>query len=66
MTSNESLTDYMAGARKFSSNGELLRMLEWNPNIKLSWTPKEREVLLDMKRHYGVAGESWVRWLTLS
>jgi hypothetical protein len=19
-----------------------------------------------MKRHYGVAGESWVRWLTLS
>jgi hypothetical protein len=64
MTSNESLTDYMAGARKFSSNGELLRMLEWNPNIKLSWTPKEREVLLDMKRHYGVAGEAWVRWLT--
>jgi len=64
MTSNESLTDYMAGARKFSSNGELLRMLEWNPNVKLSWTPKEREVLLDMKRHYGVAGEAWVRWLT--
>ena len=64
MTSNESLTDYMAGARKFSSNGELLRMLEWNPNIKLSWTPKEREVLLDIKRHYGVAGEAWVRWLT--
>ena len=64
MTSNESLTDYMAGARKFSSNGELLRMLEWNPNIKLVWTPKEREVLLDMKRHYGVAGEAWVRWLT--
>jgi len=64
MTSNESLTDYMAGARKFSSNGELLRMLEWNPNIKLVWTPKEREVLLDIKRHYGVAGEAWVRWLT--
>ena len=64
MTSNESLTDYMAGARKFSSNGELLRMLEWNPIIKLSWTPKEREVLLDIKRHYGVAGEAWVRWLT--
>lgn len=64
MTSNESLTDYMAGARKFSSNGELLRMLEWNPNIKLEWTPKEREVLLMMKHNYGVAGEAWVRWLT--
>ena len=64
MTSNESLTDYMAGARKFSSNGELLRMLEWNPNIKLEWTPQEREILLQMKHNYGVAGEAWIRWLT--
>ena len=64
MTSNESLTDYMAGARKFSSNGELLRMLEWNPNVKLEWTPQEREILLEMKHNYGIAGEAWIRWLT--
>jgi len=65
-TSNEKLTDYMAGARKFSSNGELLRMLEWNPHVKLVWTPEERTALLHMKRSYGVAGEAWVRWLAVN
>ena len=63
MTSNEKLTDYMAGARKHSSNGELLRMLEWTPHVKLQWTPEERRVLQDLKDNYGVAGETWVRWL---
>ena len=63
LTSNENLTDYMAGARKFSSNGELLRMLEWTPNVKLHWTPEEREILKLLKRNYGVAGEAWVRWM---
>ena len=63
MTSNEKLTDYMAGARKHSSNGELLRMLEWTPHVKLEWTKEERAILLEIKRNYGVAGEAWVRWL---
>ena len=63
MTSNDKLTDYMAGARKHSSNGELLRMLEWNPNVKLTWTTEERQILTEIKRSYGVAGEAWVRWL---
>ena len=63
MTSNEKLTDYMAGARKHSSNGELLRMLEWTPHVKLQWTPEERRILQDLKGNYGVAGEAWVRWL---
>jgi hypothetical protein len=64
MTSNEKLTDYMAAARKTSSNGELLRMLEWTPHVKLEWTAEERHVLLEIKRNYGVAGEAWVRWLS--
>jgi hypothetical protein len=63
MTGNEKLTDYMAGARKHSSNGELLRMLEWSPHTKLIWTSEERTMLLELKRNYGVAGEAWVRWL---
>lgn len=63
LTSNENLTDYMAGARKFSSNGELLRMLEWTPNHKLHWNAEEREILKLLKRNYGVAGEEWVRWM---
>lgn len=63
MTSNEMLTDYMAGARKHSSNGELLRMLEWTPDVKLTWTKEESETLKKLKHNYGVAGEAWVRWL---
>lgn len=63
LTANIKLTDYMAGARAHSSNGELLRMLEWSPHDKLIWTPEERRVVMDIKHHYGVAGEAWVRWI---
>jgi hypothetical protein len=63
MTSNTKLTDYMAGARQHSSNGELLRLLEWNPHVKLVWTSEERTMLQNLTTHYGVAGEAWVRWL---
>ncbi len=63
MSGNLHLTDYMAGARKHSSNGELLRMLEWTPNVALQWTDEERQVLKKIKENYGVAGEAWVRWL---
>lgn len=63
MTSNTNLTDYMSGARQHSSQGEMLRMLEWNPNEKLRWTQSEREALNGIKQNYGVAGELWVRWL---
>jgi ribosomal protein S13 len=66
MTGNEKLTDYMAGARKHSSNGELLRMLEWCPHKKLIWNAEERKTLLEIKRNYGVAGEAWVRWLAVN
>jgi len=63
MTGNDKITDYMAGARKHSSNGELLRMLEWSPHVKLVFTAEERMWLLELKRNYGVAGEAWVRWM---
>ena len=63
MTGNEKITDYMAGARKYSSNGELLRVLEWSPHNKITFTEDERLWLLELKRNYGVAGEAWVRWL---
>ena len=63
MTGNDKITDYMAGARKHSSNGELLRVLEWSPHVKLVFTPEERMWLLELKRNFGVAGEAWVRWL---
>lgn len=63
MTSNVHLTDYMSGARKHSSNGELLRMLEWTPNVAIQWADGDRPILKNIKSNYGVAGEAWVRWL---
>jgi hypothetical protein len=63
MTSNEVLTDYMAGARKFTSNGELRRFLEWVPSVALQWDQEELEAIRALKTNYGVAGEAWVRWL---
>jgi hypothetical protein len=63
MTSNTHLTDYMSGARKHSSNGEMLRMLEWTPNQALKWADEDREALKKIKTNYGVAGEAWVRWM---
>ena len=62
MTSNEVLTDYMAGARKFSSNGELRRFLEWTPSVALQWNPEELEAVRALKMHFGVAGEAFIRW----
>ena len=63
LTSNVHLTDYMSGARKHSSNGELLRTLEWTPTKPLQWSDEERVILKSIKNNYGVAGETWVRWL---
>lgn len=63
MTSNTILTDFMCGVREHSSQGELLRMLEWTPHQKLHWSSEERRVLDNVKTCYGVAGEAWVRWL---
>lgn len=63
MTANTSLADYMSGARQHSSQGELLRMLEWNPSEKVTWTSEERRIMPLLKTNYGVAGEKWVRWL---
>jgi hypothetical protein len=63
MTSNTHLSDYMSGGRKHSSNGELLRMLEWTPTKALQWDDDDKVALGAMRDNYGVAGEAWVSWL---
>lgn len=63
LTSNVHLIDYMSGARAHSSNGELLRMLEWTPTVPLVWTEEDREALRLIKSNYGVAAPVWIRWL---
>jgi hypothetical protein len=62
-TSNTNMHDYMSGVRSHTSQGELLRMLEWTPSTKLNWTQEEEEVLRLLSSNHGVAGEKYVRWL---
>ena len=63
LTSNTNMHDYMSGARQHSSQGELLRMLEWTPETVLEWTAYEEEQLKLLQNNYGVAGEKYVYWL---
>jgi hypothetical protein len=63
LTSNTNMHDYMSGARGHSSQGELMRMLEWTPEKKLEWTPEEEEKIKLLAHNHGVAGEMYVRWL---
>lgn len=64
MTSNTHLHDVLTSSRKHSSNGEIMRMLEWTPNKHLRFNGEdERMALTALTQNYGVAGEAWVRWL---
>ena len=63
LTSNTHMHDYMSGARQHTSQGELLRMLEWTPEQKLEWTPDEEDVIKSLNANHGVAGERYTRWL---
>jgi len=62
-TSNTNMYDYMSGVRMHTSQGELLRMLEWTPTLKLNWEPEEEEILKLLHGNHGVAGEKFVGWL---
>lgn len=63
ITSNVHMTDILTGARKHSSHGELMRMLEWTPSVELEFDEFERQIIRELRRNFGVAGEAWVRWL---
>jgi hypothetical protein len=63
MSSNTHVGDYMTGPRKHSSEGELRRMLEHKPSIKLRWDEKERLLVRTYKQSYGIAGPLFVKWM---
>ena len=63
LTSNTHMHDYMSGVRDHTSQGELLRMLEWIPEVKLNWSPDEEDAIKALWENYGVVGETYVRWL---
>lgn len=62
MTSNTHMIDILTGARKHSSHGEVMRMLEWTPTQALKFSPAEHEILREVRQNYGVAGEAWVQY----
>jgi hypothetical protein len=63
MSSNTHVTDYMTGARKHSSEGELRRMLELTPTKQLEWTADEESIIMAFGQNYGMAGPLFARWL---
>jgi Domain of unknown function (DUF927) len=62
MSSNTHAVDYMTGARKHSSEGELRRLIEYIMDEKLSWTAEEIEIIKSLQDNYAVAGDALVRY----
>lgn len=63
MSSNTHAMDYLSGGRKHSSQGEMLRILEWTTNDKLVWKPHEVEIIKSLRMHHGVAGDAYALWM---
>lgn len=63
LTSNSPVLEYMLGARKTSSDGEVMRMLEWRSEVQLEFSAHEREVLRLLNENSGVAGPAFAEWL---
>lgn len=63
LSSNTHVMDYLTGARKHSSEGEIRRMLELTLNKVITWEAHELEVLKLLKTNYGVAGHVYAQYL---
>lgn len=63
LSSNTHVMDFLSGARKHASQGEMFRILELQMNKKLRWTTEEGKVLGLLKDNYGVVGLELIRWL---
>lgn len=66
MSSNTFALDYMTGARKHSSHGEVQRMLEWNPRESIDIAGDEVEIVKSLRDHFGVAGAQYAAWLAVN
>jgi hypothetical protein len=63
LSSNTHVMDYLSGARKHASQGEMFRILELQMNKKLKWTSEEGKTLGLLKDNFGVVGLELIRWL---
>jgi hypothetical protein len=63
MSSNTHVTDYLTGARKHSSEGELRRLLEMTMEQQIVWQPHEVVTLKLLHENYGTAGPVYAQFL---
>ena len=63
LSSNTHVMDYLTGARKHSSEGEIRRVLELTLNNIITWEAPELEIVELIKTNYGVAGPVYVQYL---
>ena len=63
LSSNTHVMDFLSGARKHASQGEMFRILELQMNRKLKWTTEEGKTLGLLKDNFGVVGLEFIRWL---
>jgi hypothetical protein len=63
LSSNTHVMDYLTGARKHSSEGEIRRVLEKTLNKVITWQSNELESISLIKNNYGVAGQVYAQYL---
>jgi hypothetical protein len=63
LSSNTHVMDFLSGARKHASQGEMFRILELQMNKKLKWTTDEGATLGLLKDNFGVIGLELIRWM---
>jgi len=63
LSSNTHVMDFLSGARKHASQGEMFRLLELQLSKKLKWSPEEESTLGLLKENFGVIGQELIRWL---
>jgi hypothetical protein len=63
LSSNTHVMDFLSGARKHASQGEMFRLLELQLSKKLKWSPEEESTLGLLKENFGVVGRELIRWL---
>jgi hypothetical protein len=63
LSSNTHVIDYLTGARKHSSEGEIRRVLELTLSNIIEWQDGDTEIISTLKNNYGVAGQRYVQFL---
>ena len=63
LSSNTHVLDFLTGARKHSSEGEIRRVLEYTPPEKIVWGSGEYELIELIDSNFAVAGPQWAQWL---